>query len=140
MTCVCVLLAQWIAAFLMPSGLVFLALRPTSLWDYALIWSGLLSAPLHALVVKFLLPALARGQVSYLAALVGCLCGALVASAVFMAEISSAGTSRHCSAPSGSSARSRPSPSREWWSGHRRTAPPHPTADSAEHNVKTIWR
>jgi len=90
MTCVCVLLAQWIAAFLMPTGLVFLALRPASLWDYALIWSGLVSAPLHALMVKVLLPALARGQVSYLAALVGCLCGALVASAVFMAEVSSA--------------------------------------------------
>ena len=88
MTCLCVLLAGWLASFLMPAGMLFLAFRPTTRWDLALVWGGVLTAPLNALLVKALLPALARGHVSYVAALVACTCGALVSTAVLMAELS----------------------------------------------------
>src|SRR6185312_5988113 len=87
-TCLCVLLAGWLASFLMPAGMLFRAVRPTTQWGLALVWGGVLIAPLQALLVKVVLSALARGRVSYIVALVACLCGALVSTAVLMAEFS----------------------------------------------------
>ena len=78
MPCLCLLLGGLLASFLMPAEMLFLAFRPTTRWDLALVWGGVLTAPLTALLVKALLPALARAHVSYVAALVACTCGAVV--------------------------------------------------------------
>jgi hypothetical protein len=89
MTCACVLVAGWIVSFLVPTTLLFVELRPTSRWDLALIWGGIVTSPLHAFIVKVLLRGVAHGDVSYVAALVASMCGALVYTMLFMAELSS---------------------------------------------------
>lgn len=88
-TCACVFLAAWIVSILVPTTTLFVALRPASRWDLALIWGGILTSPLHALMVKLLLRWLAHADVSYLVALVASMCGALVYTVLFMAELSS---------------------------------------------------
>ena len=85
----CVLLAGWVVSFLVPTTLLLVELRPASRWDLALVWGGIVTSPLHALIVKLLLRWLARGEVSYIVALVASMCGALVYTVIFMAELSS---------------------------------------------------